>query len=130
MNASRVVLPALLFGLLGTLLPAAPDSGGRIRPWPEDPRYWEYGGKPVLLLGGSKDDNIFQLPDLREHLDDLLVGTRGVHEMHVATARDAPLGSRVSLGIWYLPLTSVMVTVVLLNVAVCGVHCPVVGSTR
>ena len=26
-------------------------------------------GKPMLLLGGSKDDNLFQIPDLKEHLD-------------------------------------------------------------
>lgn len=47
----------------------AETTRDRIRPWPQDPRYWEYGGQPALLLGGSKDDNIFQLPDLREHLD-------------------------------------------------------------
>jgi hypothetical protein len=40
----------------------------RIRPWPENPWYWQYHGRPVLLLGGSKDDNPFQLPDLEEHL--------------------------------------------------------------
>ena len=41
----------------------------RIRPWEQDPRYWQYEGKPVLLLGGSEDDNLFQLPNLKEHLD-------------------------------------------------------------
>ncbi len=46
-------------------------TGGWIRPWPENPRYWQYKGKPVLLLGGTKDDNIFQLPDLKQHLDEL-----------------------------------------------------------
>lgn len=53
-------------------LAASPDSGaGRIRPWGENPRYWQYKGQPVLLLGGSKDDNLFQIPDLREHLDEM-----------------------------------------------------------
>lgn len=32
------------------------------------PRYWEYDGKAVVLLGGSKEDNLFQIPDLEEHL--------------------------------------------------------------
>ncbi|MGQ9731332.1 MAG: hypothetical protein ACUVX8_08635, partial [Candidatus Zipacnadales bacterium] len=45
------------------------ESVSRIRPWPTNPRYWEYKGEPVLLLGGSKDDNLFQIPDLEEHLD-------------------------------------------------------------
>jgi hypothetical protein len=48
--------------------PAA-DDAHRIQPWPQNPRYWQYKGRPVLLLGGSKDDNLFQIPDLKEHLD-------------------------------------------------------------
>lgn len=43
----------------------------RIRPYRQNPRYWQYRGKPILLLGGSKDDNLFQIPDLREHLDEM-----------------------------------------------------------
>jgi hypothetical protein len=35
----------------------------------ENPRYWQYKDKPVLLLGGSVEDNLFQLPNLEEHLD-------------------------------------------------------------
>jgi hypothetical protein len=42
-----------------------------IRLYEKNPRYWQYKGKPVLLLGGSKDDNLFQIPDLREHLDEI-----------------------------------------------------------
>ena len=41
----------------------------RIRPYAANPRYWQYKGQPVLLLGGSKDDSLFQIPDLEEHLD-------------------------------------------------------------
>jgi hypothetical protein len=44
-------------------------NADRIRPYAANPRYWQYKGKPILLLGGSKDDNLFQIPDLREHLD-------------------------------------------------------------
>ena len=49
--------------------PLAADESQRIQPWSQDARYWQYQGQPVLLLGGSKDDNLFQIPDLREHLD-------------------------------------------------------------
>jgi hypothetical protein len=71
---------ARLFALAGVLLvaPATIISGAsagkdsnRIRPYDLNPRYWQYKGKPVLLLGGSKDDNLFQIPDLEAHLDEI-----------------------------------------------------------
>ncbi|MBN2377844.1 MAG: hypothetical protein JXD22_15715 [Sedimentisphaerales bacterium] len=43
----------------------------RIRPYSKNPRYWQYKGKPVMLLGGSKTDHIFLLDDLKEHLDEI-----------------------------------------------------------
>jgi hypothetical protein len=37
-----------------------------------NPFYWQYKGRPVLLLGGSRDDNLFNQPQgLVEHLDTL-----------------------------------------------------------
>ena len=33
-----------------------------LKPWSENAWYWARGGKPVLLLGGSDDDNLFQWP--------------------------------------------------------------------
>lgn len=60
----------LLAGLVGfTAWPAAAADTNRIQPYAKNPRYWQYQGQPVLLLGGSKDDNLFQIPDLKEHLD-------------------------------------------------------------
>ena len=50
---------------------AAVDNAARIQPYHKNPRYWQYEGRPVLLLGGSKDDSLFQIPDLRAHLDAL-----------------------------------------------------------
>jgi len=41
----------------------------RIQIYKENPRYWQYKGKPVLLFGGSVDDNLFQIPNLKEHLE-------------------------------------------------------------
>jgi hypothetical protein len=47
--------------------PAAAD----IRPYDRNRFYWQYKGEPVLLLGGSDDDNLFQLPNLEQHLDEM-----------------------------------------------------------
>ncbi|MCP4169300.1 MAG: hypothetical protein GY758_00835, partial [Fuerstiella sp.] len=33
-----------------------------IEPWRQNPWYWSHDDKPVLLLGGSDDDNLFQWP--------------------------------------------------------------------
>jgi hypothetical protein len=40
-----------------------------IQPYAGNPFYWQYRGEPVLLLGGSAKDNLFQLDGLAEHLD-------------------------------------------------------------
>ncbi|MDD4226368.1 MAG: hypothetical protein WCY58_08870 [Mariniphaga sp.] len=44
-----------------------------VQPWSENPWFWEYKGKPVLLLGASNDDNLFQWPaqTLVPHLDQM-----------------------------------------------------------
>ncbi len=44
---------------------------GRIRPYEGNPYYWQYRGEPVLLLGGSVNDNLFQTPEVEAHLDRL-----------------------------------------------------------
>lgn len=47
--------------------------GQPLQPCKEHPWYWSYQGEPVLLLGGSDDDNLFQWPqkDLIAQLDRL-----------------------------------------------------------
>ncbi|MPY90061.1 MAG: hypothetical protein GEU99_19330 [Luteitalea sp.] len=47
------------------------DNADRIQPYSENPTYWQYKGKPVMLLGGSKTDHVFLLDDLEEHLDEI-----------------------------------------------------------
>ncbi|WP_158856493.1 putative collagen-binding domain-containing protein [Lunatibacter salilacus] len=42
-----------------------------IRPWSENPSYWEYNGLPVILLGATDNDNLFQNNNLKTHLDSL-----------------------------------------------------------
>ncbi len=53
--------------------PAA-HAANRIQPWRDDPRYWQHRGRPVLLIGASNEDNLFNHPDLEPdglaaHLD-------------------------------------------------------------
>jgi hypothetical protein len=49
------------------------EKGERIRPDAENPFYWQYKGKLVLLLGGTWQDNLFNHPEGQsEHLDLLL----------------------------------------------------------
>jgi hypothetical protein len=50
---------------------APAETSDRIKPYAENPRYWQYQGKPVMLLGGSKTDHIFLLDDLKTHLDEM-----------------------------------------------------------
>jgi len=45
------------------------NNSDRIQPYQVNPRYWQYKRQPLLLIGGSKDDSLFQIPDLQEHLN-------------------------------------------------------------
>ena len=47
------------------------NNEDRIQPYSKNPRYWQYKGKPVMLLGGSETDHIFLLEGLKEHLDEI-----------------------------------------------------------
>ena len=51
------------------------------------PAYWEYSGKTVLLLGGSVEDNLFQIPDLKQHLE-LLASVGGNYVRCTMSSRD------------------------------------------
>ncbi|TKG93656.1 hypothetical protein EYV94_15525 [Puteibacter caeruleilacunae] len=44
-----------------------------IQPWKKNHWYWSYKGKPIMLLGASSDDNLFQWPGemLVAHLDSM-----------------------------------------------------------
>lgn len=69
-----VITPgAIAAGLLFVAIAGVAAPKG-IQPWPENPWYWSYHGKPVLLLGGTDDDNLFQWgeQDLISHLDRLV----------------------------------------------------------
>ena len=43
----------------------------RIQPFSRNSRYWQYKGRPVMLLGGSQTDHIFLHEGLEAHLDEI-----------------------------------------------------------
>ncbi len=59
----------------------------RIRPYTGNPFYWQHKGQPVLLLGGSREDNLFQIPDIVAHLD-LLAAVGGNYVRCTMSSRD------------------------------------------
>jgi len=71
-------------GFDAELLRADGNEGGggdttHIKPYSKNPCYWQYRGKPLVLIGGSDRDNIFQWAcegtKLTDHLD--LLGSCG-----------------------------------------------------
>ncbi|MGI9547000.1 MAG: hypothetical protein ACR2MM_07180 [Flavobacteriaceae bacterium] len=63
------------------------DNQAGISIYKENPFYWSYNGKPILLLGGTKEDNIFQIDDLEEHLE-LLESVGGNYIRCTLSSRD------------------------------------------
>ncbi len=66
------------------------DSGDAIRICQQNPYYWQYHGKPLLLLGGSDDDNLFNWDNrekVRDHLE-LLASVGGNYDRCTMSARD------------------------------------------
>ena len=59
----------------------------RIQPYARNPFYWQYKGVPVLLLGGSREDNLFQIADIETHLD-LLQTVGGNYVRCTMSSRD------------------------------------------
>ena len=64
---------ALSFLMVSITQCADQKGDNRIQPWPENPWFWQYKGKPLMLLGASSDDNPFQWPEemLIPHLDSM-----------------------------------------------------------
>ena len=79
--------------IAGNILHSAGAAGtGRIRPYEKNPYFWQYKGEPVLLIGGSAHDNLFNHPDvgpdgLESHLD-LLVECGGNYVRNTMSSRD------------------------------------------
>ena len=65
--------------------PEANEYGIHI--YSNNPSYWSYNGAPTLLLGGTKEDNIFQIDDLEAHLE-LLSSVGGNYIRCTLSSRD------------------------------------------
>ena len=68
------------------------DDANRIQPYSGNPTYWQFRGEPVMLLGGSNQDNLFNHPNLgpdglEAHLD-LLVSVGGNYVRNTMSSRD------------------------------------------
>ena len=77
-------------------------SGGGVRPYYQNPSYWQYREKPMLLFGGSDRDNIFQWAGdgtrLTDHLD-LLAKCGGNYIRCTMSSREyTPQGHAVQIG--------------------------------
>lgn len=68
--------------------PAETGQGPEIKPGTEYPQYWHYKGENVLLLGGSVEDNLFQINNLEEQLD-LLQASGGNYVRNTLSCRDS-----------------------------------------
>ncbi len=65
-------IASVLFTPLGNQPLSAEDNRTQgLRPYDQNPRYWQYKGEPVMLLGGSATDHIFLLEGLEAHLDEI-----------------------------------------------------------
>jgi hypothetical protein len=83
----RCVCGMVLVAVLCAMSAGAGEPSKAIKVWAENPRFWECGGEPVLLLGGSVEDNLFQIPDLEAHLD-LLHSVGGNYVRNTMSSRD------------------------------------------
>jgi hypothetical protein len=103
-RATAVLTAAMLWASSMVLA----DNGDRIQPYSENPFYWQYRGEPVLLLGGSDDDNLFQWPVKRLSAQlDTLVACGGNYVRNTMSDRDegnvyafARAGDRYDLDTW------------------------------
>ncbi len=70
MTRQLIIAAAFVATICGAVT-AADTNANRLRPYSKNKSYWQYHGQPVLLAGGSKDDSLFQIPNLKQHLDQI-----------------------------------------------------------
>jgi len=63
------------------------NNQDRIQPYVKNSFYWQYKGAPALLIGGSVEDNLFQIPNLKAHLN-LLKSCGGNYVRCTMSSRD------------------------------------------
>ncbi len=84
---ARIVL-LLTIVLMAMSCESTGSTNDNIRPYTNNPYYWQYKGEPVLLLGGTWQDNLFNHPvGLERHLD-LLVENGGNYVRNTMSHRN------------------------------------------
>jgi len=88
----RRTFALMAFAVLAVSTGIAREPSDRIRPYDANPLYWQYQGKPVLLIGASNEDNLFNHPDLppaglESHLD-LIMKAGGNYVRNTMSSRD------------------------------------------
>ncbi len=84
-----VIMLLQSFNLVAQNVPNTDHDSLRIQPFTQNPWYWQYQGKPIVLRGGSDDDNLFQWTgkELTDHLD-LLESVGGNYLRNTMSDRD------------------------------------------
>lgn len=74
MRALKLIFAlTILSALYGCVRDSKNMVSENIKPYAKNPAYWQYNGQPVLLLGASDNDNLFQNLNIESHLDSLHV---------------------------------------------------------
>jgi len=83
-----ITVIAIIWSIIGTDYSSKERIfNGGIQISEQYPQYWSYNGNEILLLGGSVEDNLFQIPNLSEHLD-VLVEVGGNYVRNTMSSRD------------------------------------------
>src|SRR5687768_9833920 len=77
-----------------------------VKPYEQNPFYWQVNGEPAVLLGGSVEDNLFQIPNLDEELA-LIQSVGGNYVRCTMSSRDpgnlfpfGKVGDKYDLNTW------------------------------
>lgn len=72
-TSQKISLVTILVLCISFIALGKKNDKNRIKPWLENQWYWQYKGKPTMLLGASSDDNLFQwsAEKLIPHLDSM-----------------------------------------------------------
>lgn len=90
MSSSATLRSVLVWLALAACVPAWGQGGSSaLQPDPDHPRYWQLDGEPLLLLGGFRDDNPFQIVDVEPLLDELVAAGGNYMRNTMSDRRDA-----------------------------------------
>jgi len=87
MSHYRFTLTLVFSALNLAVISAEPSNKDRVQPWSENQSYWQFLGEPVILVGGSQEDNLFQIDNLEAHLD-VLANAGGNYIRNTMSSRD------------------------------------------